>query len=108
MKQDNKQYWLKKVASLLGAMASLIGIVAFILSRVYPHNDIRAFQREIESGDADGAIEIYQKVNPRSHLYGLAIQDFPAHSQPIYTTLTPKSTTWSPDNKSQVGPVLPV
>lgn len=61
MKQDNKQYWLKKVASLLGAMASLIGIVAFILSRVYPHNDIRAFQREIESGDADGAIEIYQK-----------------------------------------------
>jgi len=47
-------------------------------------------------------------VNPRSHLYGLAIQDFPAHSQPIYTTLTPKSTTWSPDNKSQVGPVLPV
>lgn len=49
-----------------------------------------------------------QKVNPRSHLYGLAIQDFPAHSQPIYTTLTPKSTTWSPDNKSQVGPVLPV
>ncbi len=49
-----------------------------------------------------------QIVNPRSHLYGLAIQDFPAHSQPIYTTLTPKSTTWSPDNKSQVGPVLPV
>ena len=50
----------------------------------------------------------FQEVNPRSHLYGLAIQDFPAHSQPIYTTLTPKSTTWSPDNKSQVGPVLPV
>lgn len=50
----------------------------------------------------------FQNVNPRSHLYGLAIQDFPAHSQPIYTTLTPKSTTWSPDNKSQVGPVLPV
>ena len=53
-------------------------------------------------------LKSYQKVNPRSHLYGLAIQDFPAHSQPIYTTLTPKSTTWSPDNKSQVGPVLPV
>ena len=67
---------------------------------------------DIVSGSEDLSVKFssadYQKVNPRSHLYGLAIQDFPAHSQPIYTTLTPKSTTWSPDNKSQVGPVLPV
>ncbi|MFQ7140220.1 hypothetical protein, partial [Evtepia sp.] len=54
------------------------------------------------------AVDWYQSVNSRSRLYCLTIQDFPAHSQPIYTTLTPKSTTWSPDNKSQVGPVLPV
>ena len=54
------------------------------------------------------AVDWYQSVNSRSRLYCLTIQDFPAHSQPIYTTLTPKSTTWSPDNKSQVAPVLPV
>ena len=50
----------------------------------------------------------YQKVNPRSRLYCLTTQNFPEYSPPIYATLTPKPTTWSPDNKPQVGPVLPV
>ena len=49
-----------------------------------------------------------QYVNPRSRLYCLTIQDFPEYSLPIYTTLTPKPTTWSPDKKPPVGPVLPV
>ena len=38
----------------------------------------------------------YQFANPRSSLHRLTIQDFPAHSPPIYTTLTPKINHMEP------------
>lgn len=60
MQRDNKPDWLKKVLSIFGILTTIIGVVAFVLSLVYPHNDIRSFQREIESGDVNGAIDIYQ------------------------------------------------
>ncbi len=61
MQQDGKPKWLKATITIIGAISSIIGAAAFILSIIYPNNDIRSFQREIESGDANGAIEIYQK-----------------------------------------------
>lgn len=60
MQQGNKPNWLKRALSIFGILTTIIGIVAFVLSIVYPHNDIRSFQREIESGDVNGAIDIYQ------------------------------------------------
>ncbi len=43
------------------------------------------------------AENFYQIVKPRSLFYCLTIQNIPEHSPPIYTILTPKPTTWSPD-----------
>ena len=45
----------------------------------------------------------YQKVKPRSLFYCLTIQNIPEHSPPIYTILTPKPTTWSPDKSPRSG-----
>ena len=61
MQKDGKPKWLKTTIAIIGAVSSIIGAVALILNFIYPNNDIRSFRREIESGDANGAIEIYQK-----------------------------------------------
>ena len=45
----------------------------------------------------------YQKIKPRSLFYCLTIQNIPEHSPPIYTILTPKPTTWSPDKSPRSG-----
>ncbi len=59
MQQDNKPDGIKK--RLLKSIKSIVItiIVAIIAYGFFPHSDIRAFQREIESGDISRAVDIY-------------------------------------------------